>query len=108
MTMPVESNQASVRATQEDKADSAREHLIVALDVPDAAAAYALADRLEGCARWLKIGLELFTAAGPAVLEPLLKRGYNVFLDLKFHDIPNTVAGAVRSAAGLGVQMLTI
>lgn len=88
--------------------DEARQRLIVALDVPDAAAAHALATRLEGRCQWFKVGLELFVAAGPAVLEPLLKQGHSIFLDLKFHDIPNTVAGAVRSAAGLGVQMMTI
>jgi orotidine-5'-phosphate decarboxylase len=88
--------------------DDARQRLIVALDVSDAAAAHALAARLEGSVQWFKVGLELFVAAGPAVLEPLLKRGHSVFLDLKFHDIPNTVAGAVRSAASLGVQMMTV
>ena len=76
--------------------DEARKRLIVALDVPDAASAHALAARLEGTVQWFKVGLELFVAAGPAVLEPLLKRGHSIFLDLKFHDIPNTVAGAVR------------
>jgi orotidine-5'-phosphate decarboxylase len=88
--------------------DDGRRRLIVALDVSDAAAAHALAARLEGSVQWFKVGLELFVAAGPAVLEPLLKRGHSVFLDLKFHDIPNTVAGAVRSAASLGVQMMTV
>jgi orotidine-5'-phosphate decarboxylase len=86
----------------------ARKRLIVALDVPDAAAAAALAARLEGTCQWFKVGLELFVAAGPAVLEPLLKRGHSIFLDLKFHDIPNTVSGAVRSAASLGVHMMTV
>jgi orotidine-5'-phosphate decarboxylase len=86
----------------------ARERLIVALDVPDAASASALVDKLDSTCLWFKVGLELFTAAGPAVLEPLLKRGHSVFLDLKFHDIPNTVAGAVRSAATLGARLLTI
>lgn len=85
-----------------------RDRLIVALDVPDAPSALALADRLENTCLWLKVGLELFVSAGPAVLEPLLKRGHSIFLDLKFHDIPNTVAGAVRSAAALGVHMLTV
>jgi orotidine-5'-phosphate decarboxylase len=85
-----------------------RERLIVALDVPDAASAARLVDRLEGTCTWFKVGLELFVAAGPAVLEPLLKQGHSIFLDLKFHDIPNTVAGAVRSAAGLGAKMMTV
>ena len=87
---------------------AARQRLIVALDVPNAAAAKELVARLEGTCAWFKVGLELFVAAGPAVLEPLRKHGSSIFLDLKFHDIPNTVAGAVRSAAGLGVNMLTL
>jgi orotidine-5'-phosphate decarboxylase len=86
----------------------ARKRLIVALDVPSAAAAAELVNRLEGLCQWFKVGLELFTAAGPQVLEPLAARGFSVFLDLKFHDIPNTVAGAVRSAAALGVRMMTV
>jgi orotidine-5'-phosphate decarboxylase len=88
--------------------EDALRRLIVALDVPDAKSAHKLVDELDGSCSWFKVGLELFVAAGPAVLEPLLKRGCNIFLDLKFHDIPNTVAGAVRSAATLGVQMMTI
>jgi orotidine-5'-phosphate decarboxylase len=88
--------------------EAARERLIVALDVPDAAAAQALIDRLEGTCRWFKVGLELFVASGPAIIESLSSRGYSVFLDLKFHDIPNTVAGAVRSASRLGAKMLTL
>jgi orotidine-5'-phosphate decarboxylase len=88
--------------------DEARKRLIMALDVPDAASAGALVARLEDTCQWFKVGLELFVAAGPAVLEPILKRGHSVFLDLKFHDIPNTVAGAVRSAASLGVRMMTV
>ena len=91
-----------------DPLDEARKRLIVALDVPDAASAGALIDRLEDSCQWFKVGLELFVSAGPAVLEPLLNRGHSVFLDLKFHDIPNTVAGAVRSAAALGVHMMTV
>lgn len=86
----------------------ARERLIVALDVPDAAAAGELIQKLGSSCCWVKVGLELFAAAGPAVVESILRRGYRVFLDLKFHDIPNTVAGAVRSAARLGAEMLTI
>jgi orotidine-5'-phosphate decarboxylase len=86
----------------------ARKRLIVALDVPSAAAALELVHKLEGTCTWFKVGLELFVAAGPAVLEPLIARSHSVFLDLKFHDIPNTVAGAVRSAANLGTRMLTL
>jgi orotidine-5'-phosphate decarboxylase len=88
--------------------EEARKRLIVALDVPDAASAARLIGQLEGNCCWFKVGMELFTAAGPAVLEPLVKRGHSVFLDLKFHDIPNTVAGAVRSAARLGVRMVNV
>lgn len=88
--------------------EEARKRLIVALDVPDAASAGALVSRMEDTCQWFKVGLELFIAAGPAVLEPILKRGHSIFLDLKFHDIPNTVAGAVRSAASLGVRMMTV
>src|SRR6185503_11155513 len=62
----------------------------------------------EGTCSWFKVGLELFIAAGPSILEPIIARGHNVFLDLKLHDIPNTVAGAVRSAASHGVHMLTL
>jgi orotidine-5'-phosphate decarboxylase len=91
-----------------DRLALAREKLIVALDVPDAASAATLVAKLDNTCQWLKVGLELFTAAGPTVIEPLLNRGHSIFLDLKFHDIPNTVAGAVRSAAGLGVQMLNV
>ena len=99
---------ATVEPLAVNRFELAREKLIVALDVPDAASATALVAKLEGTCSWFKVGLELFTASGPAVIEPLLERGHSVFLDLKFHDIPNTVAGAIRSAASLGVQMLTI
>lgn len=92
-----------------DVTAAAREHLIVALDVPGAPEALALADRLECACRWVKVGLELYVAAGPAVLEPLLRRGYSIFLDLKFHDIPNTVAGAVLASAAMpGVQLVNV
>ena len=91
-----------------DPLEEARKRLIVALDVPDAASADAIVARLDGTCQWFKVGMELFTAAGPAALESLLKRGHSVFLDLKFHDIPNTVAGAVRSAASLGVRMVNV
>ena len=91
-----------------DPLDQARDRLIVALDVPAAPAALELVRQLEPACRWFKIGMELFTAAGPAVIAPLVARGHSIFLDLKFHDIPNTVAGAVRSAAALGVRMITL
>lgn len=82
--------------------------VIVALDRPDRASALDLADRLDPALCRVKVGLELFVAAGPGVVEALHARGLEVFLDLKFHDIPNTVAGACRSAAALGVWMLNV
>jgi orotidine-5'-phosphate decarboxylase len=91
-----------------DPMEEARQRLIVALDVPNAAAAVDLVNQVEASCRWFKVGLELFVAAGPAVLAPLVARGHSIFLDLKFNDIPNTVAGAVRSAAMLGVRMMTV
>ena len=81
--------------------------IIVALDVPDADAARRLLDRLPA-ARWVKVGSVLFTAAGPALIADCRARGLKVFLDLKWHDIPNTVAGAVRSARDLQVSMATV
>ena len=82
--------------------------VIVALDLPDAAGALALAHRLTPELCRLKVGKELFTAAGPAVVEKLVRSGFAVFLDLKFHDSPHTVAQACRSAAALGVWMLDV
>jgi orotidine-5'-phosphate decarboxylase len=67
-----------------------------------------LVDRLEGTCRWLKVGMELYYAAGNSLIEMLRKRGFSIFLDLKLHDIPNTVAGAVRSAATAGAELLTV
>jgi orotidine-5'-phosphate decarboxylase len=99
---------ASDRLSEPDRMVQARNRLIVALDVPSIEAAEEMVKRLEGACEWFKVGLELFAAAGPAVVETLAARGHSVFLDLKFHDIPNTVAGAVRSAAGLGVRMMTV
>ena len=81
---------------------------IVALDVASADDALALVDELGDACRFYKVGSELFTACGPAVVHALRDRGVDVFLDLKFHDIPQTVGGAVRSAASLGVRLLTV
>jgi orotidine-5'-phosphate decarboxylase len=80
----------------------------VALDFPDAAAALALAGRLDPGACRLKVGKELFTAAGPGLVEKLQRSGFSVFLDLKFHDIPSTVAAACAAAADLGVWMMNV
>jgi len=82
--------------------------IIVALDFADAASALMLVERLDPALCRLKVGKELFTAAGPEFVRALVTRGYDVFLDLKFHDIPNTVAAACRAAAGLGVWMLNV
>lgn len=82
--------------------------VIVALDFPDANRALALAARLEPSACRLKVGKELFTAAGPGVIEKLRGAGFGIFLDLKYHDIPNTVAGACAAAADLGVWMINV
>jgi orotidine-5'-phosphate decarboxylase len=85
-----------------------RDRLIVALDVPGLAEAEALVGRLAGVVTTFKVGAPLFTAAGPAAVEMIRRRGAGVFLDLKYHDIPATVAGAVREAARLGVALLSV
>lgn len=82
--------------------------LVVALDFPDSGQALGLARTLAGTAPWVKVGLELFTAEGPSLVAGLKDLGFRVFLDLKFLDIPNTVRGAVRSAARLGADMVNI
>jgi orotidine-5'-phosphate decarboxylase len=99
---------APTRTPDVDYVEEARKRLIVALDVPDAAAAAELVGQLESTCQWFKVGLELFVAAGPSIVELLTARGHSVFLDLKLHDIPNTVAAAVRSATRLGVKMMTL
>ncbi|PTN36089.1 orotidine-5'-phosphate decarboxylase [Desulfonatronum sp. SC1] len=82
--------------------------LIIALDTPDLESALLLVDRLHQHTRWFKVGLELFSAVGPRVVEAVRSRDCNVFLDLKFLDIPNTVQSAVRAVSSLGVNMLTV
>jgi len=85
-----------------------RDRLIVALDVSSAADARQIVTAVGASATTIKVGKQLFTAEGPQIVRDLVASGRKVFLDLKFHDIPNTVAGAVASAAGLGVSMLTV
>lgn len=87
---------------------NARDRLIIALDVPTAAAATDLAERLSVEISFFKVGLQLYTAEGPEIARRVRATGANVFLDLKLFDIPNTVAKAVAAAADLGVSMLTI
>jgi orotidine-5'-phosphate decarboxylase len=95
------------RQNQLDQQDPL-DRLIVALDFPSAAAALHMVDQLQGTCRWFKVGMELYYSAGNSVIEQLLARDLKVFLDLKLHDIPNTVAGAVRSVAGTGASLLTL
>ncbi len=85
-----------------------KSQVFVALDYPTAAAAWPLIDQLNPQQCGLKVGKELFTAAGPEFVRAVIERGFKVFLDLKFHDIPNTVAKAVRAAAELGVWMVNV
>jgi orotidine-5'-phosphate decarboxylase len=85
-----------------------RDRLIVALDVPGVDGARRLVDRLAGHAGMFKVGKQLFTAAGPSFVSELVARREKVFLDLKYHDIPNTVAGAVAAAVTLGVTLVDV
>lgn len=90
------------------KQQAVERRIIVALDYPDAAAARQFVARVQPDMCRLKVGKELFVAAGPAFVEELAGQGYDVFLDLKFHDIPNTVAQACKAAARLGVWMMNV
>jgi orotidine-5'-phosphate decarboxylase len=83
-------------------------HIVVALDVPSSPAALGLVDELGGVVSWYKIGSPLFTRSGPSIVRELRARGKKVFLDLKYHDIPSTVARALEAAAALDVQLLTV
>jgi orotidine-5'-phosphate decarboxylase len=87
---------------------NARDRHIVALDVPTPEAGHRLVDQLAGDVGMFKVCHELYTAAGPAFVRQLVGDGHRVFLDVKFHDIPNTVAGAVGSAAALGVSFVDV
>jgi orotidine-5'-phosphate decarboxylase len=87
---------------------AARDHLIVALDVPTAEAGARVAESLRERAGTFKVGAEVFAAEGPLLARHLVLSGLQVFLDLKFHDIPNTVRGAAREAAALGVRMMDV
>jgi orotidine-5'-phosphate decarboxylase len=84
------------------------DRLIVALDVSSAAAAQKIVSALGDSVHLYKVGMQLYTAEGPQIVRDLVNSGHRVFLDLKYHDIPNTVASAVRQAAQLGVSMLTV
>ncbi len=87
--------------------EAARDSIIVAIDC-DRARALELADMLAGRARWLKVGMTLFYAEGPAIVRELSERGFKIFLDLKLHDIPHQVRGAARAAALTGADLLTV
>jgi orotidine-5'-phosphate decarboxylase len=87
---------------------SPRERLIVALDVASAADAHRMVSSLGDVIQFYKVGMQLYTAEGPGMVRDLVMSGKKIFLDLKYHDIPNTVGAAVREAARLGVSMLTV
>ena len=91
-----------------DKTENLGPRVIVALDYPDAESAWRLVKRLESTQCRLKIGKELFTVAGPDFVRKLVALGFDVFLDLKFHDIPSTAAKACRAAAQIGVWMMNV
>jgi len=105
--MEIEVSELSGRALGASQIE-AKDRLAVALDFPSATAALAFVERLDGCCRWFKVGMELFYAEGGGLVHTLREKGFEVFLDLKLHDIPNTVAGAVRSVSTTGASLLTI
>ncbi len=85
-----------------------KDRLAVALDFPNTTQALDFVNNLDNTCRWFKVGMELYYAAGNSIVQQLRDRGFNVFLDLKLHDIPNTVAGAIRSATQAGASLLTV
>jgi orotidine-5'-phosphate decarboxylase len=87
---------------------NAKERIVVALDVADRDSALTLVEQLSGLVGMFKIGKQLFTAAGPGLVSEIVAAGEKVFLDLKYHDIPNTVAGAAQAAAALGVSIFNV
>jgi orotidine-5'-phosphate decarboxylase len=93
---------------EDERIDDPRQQLIVALDVSSAAAARKIVAAVGDCASTYKVGMQLYTAEGPQIVRELVTPGRRIFLDLKYHDIPTTVASAVREAAKLGVTMLTV
>ena len=96
------------RLMHDRQINDARQHLIVALDVSSAAAARKIVAAVGESARIYKVGMQLFTAEGPQIVRELVASGRSIFLDLKYHDIPTTVASSVREAAKLDVSMLTV
>jgi len=105
---PMAIQQTDARRAGSDPINLARERLIVALDVPDADSALRLVQQLEDTCSWFKVGLELYVAAGPTIVEKIAASGKNVFLDLKLHDIPNTVAKAIQALRPLEPAILTV
>src|SRR3984885_1153552 len=108
LTQRIPSAESKTSPPLDFKSLEPRERLIVALDVSTAAAAQKMVAAVGDSAPTFKVGMQLYTAEGPSVVRDLVASGRRVFLDLKYHDIPNTVASAVREAAGLGISMLTI
>jgi orotidine-5'-phosphate decarboxylase len=100
--------QAETVVSGSDRLALSREKLIVALDVSSASAAQKIVAAIGGSVLTYKVGMQLYTAEGPEIVRDLVASGRQIFLDLKYHDIPNTVAAAVREAAQLGVSMLTV
>lgn len=103
-----EQQQGHENVGQIEKWNEMAGRLMVALDYPDAAQARVLIEQLEGIPCYMKVGMQLFYAAGPDFIRELKERGYSVFLDVKMHDIPNTVRGGAESLTGLGVDMFNV